>query len=233
MKPYEPDSEPEAEDDCDARAQQNAKMIDEVKNVTAPKEVYLWESSPAPSPAASLTRAAPPETVGCWAAALLSAAEDWLRGQAASIFAEDAPMDVEETHAAMDMGEASSEPHADLPNVTAGHGLVNRWNQAVLRAQAASSSDAVDDGSPGAAGHRFLAVPARSDVPAARGSVSEEPRPPTHTPEEEMAERLRAFEKATDKKLRKEDVQFVRKGSGRMAFQIRGPPRKAEGVRYA
>ena len=124
-----------------------------------------------------------------------------MRGQAASIFAEDAPMDVEETHAAMDMAEASGEPHADLPNVTAGHGLVNRWNQAVLRAQAASSSDAVDDGSPGAAGHRFLAVPARSDVPAARGSVSEEPRPPTHTPEEEMAERLRAFEKATDEKI--------------------------------
>jgi hypothetical protein len=75
--------------------------------------------------------------------------------------AEDAPMEVE---------------------VEAGHGLVNRWSQAVFRAQAASSSDAVDDGSPGAAGHRFLAVPARSDVPAARRSVSEEPRPPTHTP---------------------------------------------------
>ena len=134
MKPYEPDSEPEAEDDCNARGNKIARMIDEVKNVTAPKEVYLWESSPAPSPAALLTRAAPPETVARWAAALLSAAEDWLRDQAASIFAQDAPMDVEETHAAMEIEEASSEPHADVPNVTAGHaddsassnGLVNR-----------------------------------------------------------------------------------------------------------
>jgi hypothetical protein len=162
-------------------------MIDDVKNVTAPKEVYLWESSPAPSPAGSLERAAPADTVATWAAATLSAAEEWLRGQAAAIFAEDVPMEAED--APMEV------------EVEAGHGLVNRWNQAVHRAQAASSSDAIDAGSTGAAGHRDLAVPARRDVPAARGSVSEPPRPPTHTPEEEMAERLRAFEKATDKKI--------------------------------
>jgi hypothetical protein len=135
-------------------------MIDEVKNVTAPNEVYLWESSPAPSPAASLTRAAPPETVARWAAALLSAAEDWLRDQAASIFAQDAPMDVDETHAAMNIEEASSEPHADVLNVTAGHaddsassnGLVNRWNKAVVRERVAGSSDGVGDRSESSSG---------------------------------------------------------------------------------
>ena len=87
-------------------------MIDEAKNVTAPKEVYFWESSPAPSPAASLERAAPADTVATWAAALLSAAEEWLRGQAAAIFAEDVPMEAED--APMEV------------EVETGHGLVNR-----------------------------------------------------------------------------------------------------------
>jgi len=122
-------------------------------------------------------------------------------------------MQLEETHAPMEIDATSSDAHADAPNVAAGHdefdaddsasshGLVHRWSKAVSRARAAGSSDGVGEGSTGAAGHRVLAVPARSDVPAARGSVSEEPRPPTHTPEEEMAERLRAFEKATDEKI--------------------------------
>jgi hypothetical protein len=184
-KAFEPESEPDDECECDGREQKIAKLIDEAKNVMPPKEVYLWESSPAPSPAASLERAVPTDTVAIWAAALLSAAEEWLRGQAAAFFAEDVPMQAEDAPMEVDV-----EP---------GHGLVNRWNKAVQRAQAASSSDAV--GSTGAAGHRDLAVPARRDVPVARGSVSEPPRPPTHTPEQEMAARLRAFEKETEKKL--------------------------------
>jgi hypothetical protein len=66
----------------------------------------------------------------------------------------------------------------------------------------------VGDGSTGAAGHRVLAVSARRDVPAARGSVfaamqnpPQPPRPRTHTPEQEMAARLRAFKEETTAKL--------------------------------
>ena len=63
----------------------------------------------------------------------------------------------------------------------------------------------VDDGSTGAAGHRVLVVPARRDVPAARGSVMQNPpqppRPPTHTPQQEMEARLRAFGEETTAKL--------------------------------
>ena len=63
----------------------------------------------------------------------------------------------------------------------------------------------VDDGSTGAAGHRVLAVPARRDVPAARGSVMhnppQPPRPLTNTPQQDMEARLRAFGKDTTDKL--------------------------------
>ena len=85
-KPCEPDSEPEAADDIDTRGSNIARMIDDVKNVTAPKEVYLWESSPALLPAALQTAAAAAQDEGnlaaSWAAALLKAAEDWLSAQA-------------------------------------------------------------------------------------------------------------------------------------------------------
>jgi hypothetical protein len=188
-------------------------MIERIKNVTAPREVFLWESSADPSAAvaAPAQTAAQDEgnTAANWPAALLKAAEDWMSGKAntpwpTAIYEDEAPMETESV-VQMPPGNHAAAGHDVLGAATAAPFAASAAGHHVLD-DSASRDGPADRGS--VAAEVIVPPPQSQGGPAARGNVAAElhvlpplPRPPTHTPEEEMAARLQAFADATAAKL--------------------------------